>query len=227
MPRVETLEAAHVFSIQPVLGNGTFVIAGDGSPLAPPQPWPQVFSVLQRAVDDLIVAEIRDRAVIHAGVVEWGGQAVLLPGMSGAGKTSLVRELVRSGCGYISDEYALLDRCAAVHPYPRPLMVRDAAGVQVPQLAASLGARVCRAAVPVHLILFLEYDPASGWELEPLTGSDTVFGLLHHTPQIIEERPELFRYAHIAGAAAQGFRGRRGEVGAAAVRIREMMERLA
>ena len=34
-------------------------------------------------------------------------------------------ELVRRGCVYFSDEYALIDSQGLVHPYPRALQVRQ------------------------------------------------------------------------------------------------------
>ena len=61
---------------------------------------------------------------MHAGVVGWKGWALVLPGKSGAGKTTLVAELIRAGATYYSDEYAVLDERGRVHPYARPLAVR-------------------------------------------------------------------------------------------------------
>ena len=58
-----------------------------------------------------------DRVFVHAGVVAWRGRALVLPGTSFAGKTTLVAELVRAGAIYYSDEYAVLDEQGRVHPY--------------------------------------------------------------------------------------------------------------
>src|SRR3954469_9856881 len=57
----------------------------------------------------LHVAEMaRRRVFVHAGVVALEGRAVMLPGRSHAGKTTLVAELVKAGATYYSDEYAVL-----------------------------------------------------------------------------------------------------------------------
>src|SRR5579864_2048966 len=58
----------------------------------------------------MFVAEFaRRRVFIHAGAVGWQGRAILLPGQSFTGKTSLVAALVRAGAGYYSDEFAVVD----------------------------------------------------------------------------------------------------------------------
>lgn len=61
---------------------------------------------------------------LHAGVVGIGGRALVLPGPSFAGKTTLVAALVRAGAVYLSDEYAVLDSLGRVHPYARQLQMR-------------------------------------------------------------------------------------------------------
>ena len=75
----------------------------------------------------LTVAEhARRRVFVHAGVVGWKDRAILIPGLSHSGKTTLVERLIRAGATYYSDEYAVLDERGRVHPYPRPLGMRSA-----------------------------------------------------------------------------------------------------
>src|SRR6187401_1422164 len=74
----------------------------------------------------LHVAERAARRVfVHAGVVGWGGRAIVLPGRSFSGKTTLVLELVRAGATYYSDDYAVFDARGRVHPFPRQLSIRE------------------------------------------------------------------------------------------------------
>jgi len=71
-----------------------------------------------------IIARVRSHCLIHAGVVAWEGQGVILPADSSYGKTTLVLELVRRGFRFLSDEMAALgraDRC--VYPFSRSLRV--------------------------------------------------------------------------------------------------------
>src|SRR5215470_1069109 len=70
----------------------------------------------------------RRRTFVHAGVVGWNGQAIVIPGRSFSGKSSLVKALVKAGADYCSDEFAVLDERGRVHPYPTPLAIRQDAG---------------------------------------------------------------------------------------------------
>lgn len=73
----------------------------------------------------LTVAEFAPELVfLHAGVVGWNGEAVIIPGKSFSGKTTLVAEFVRRGCDYLSDEYAIIDREGLIYPFPKKLSVR-------------------------------------------------------------------------------------------------------
>ena len=67
--------------------------------------------------------------LVHAGaVVAPDGTAVLLPGPSGAGKTTLVAGLVRAGFGYLSDEAGAIDPATlCVHAFARPLGLKGEA----------------------------------------------------------------------------------------------------
>ena len=70
----------------------------------------------------LFVAELAThRVFVHAGVVGWKGQAIVIPGRSYSGKSTMVAELVRAGATYYSDEYAVLDSRGRVHPFSKPL----------------------------------------------------------------------------------------------------------
>src|SRR4029450_1319780 len=61
---------------------------------------------------------------VHAGVVGWEGRAIVMPGASFAGKTTLVQAWLERGATYYSDEFAVLGRAGRVHPFARPLAIR-------------------------------------------------------------------------------------------------------
>ena len=74
----------------------------------------------------LHVAEMAPHKVfVHAGVVGWKEKAIVIPGRSFSGKSTLVAEFVRAGAKYYSDEYAVLDVQGNVHPYSRPVVMRE------------------------------------------------------------------------------------------------------
>ena len=62
-----------------------------------------------KALDDAVVHRMKMFRAVHAGALLIDGKALLLPGTSHAGKSSLVAELLRRGASHFSDEYALID----------------------------------------------------------------------------------------------------------------------
>ena len=79
------------------------------------------------------LAEHVDTGVsLHSGVVGWNGRSVLIPGNSGAGKSSLTAWFVHKGFDYVTDELAVLNGEAIVG-FPRSLMLRSGADTAVSQ----------------------------------------------------------------------------------------------
>jgi len=71
------------------------------------------------------VAQFARRSVfVHAGSVAVAGRAVVIPGRSGTGKSTMVAALLRRGATYYSDEYAVFDQRGRVRSYPKPLSLR-------------------------------------------------------------------------------------------------------
>src|SRR5262249_48159665 len=81
-------------------------------------------AVLEHDIQLYLAESARGRLFVHAGVVGWRDRAIVLPGHSFSGKTTLVATLVRAGATYYSDEYAVFDRQGKVYPYARPLSLR-------------------------------------------------------------------------------------------------------
>ena len=74
----------------------------------------------------LAVAEFSPQAVfLHAGVAVWNGAAILIPGRSHAGKSTLTKSLIEAGAVYYSDEFAPVLPNGLVIPYPKPLSLRS------------------------------------------------------------------------------------------------------
>src|SRR6266550_3942853 len=91
----------------------------------------EVFAGLEDHVK-LYVAETAPRLVfVHAGAVGWRGRAIVLPGVSYSGKSTLVAALVKAGAVYYSDEYAVLDPRGRVHAFACALQERTKTGTEV------------------------------------------------------------------------------------------------
>jgi Glycosyl transferase family 2 len=80
------------------------------------------------------LAEHVDTGVsLHSGVVGWNGRSVLIPGNSGAGKSSLTAWFVHKGFDYVTDELAVLNNGAAIVGFPRSFMLKSGADSIVSQ----------------------------------------------------------------------------------------------
>lgn len=115
-----------------------------------------------------------DRVFIHAGVVAWKGRAILLPGRTFAGKSTLVAELIAAGATYYSDEYAVIDTHGLVSPYPRRLSLRRAGGLP----RRTMPRRVGRKRIPVGWVLGARYALEAALEVELLSAGRTALVLL-------------------------------------------------
>lgn len=76
---------------------------------------------------------------LHCGVVRLEDHAWLFPGLSKAGKSTVVKEFCRRGAAFYSDEYAVFDEDGLVHSYPRALWTRVTRRKREPTDPLSLG----------------------------------------------------------------------------------------
>ena len=131
------------------------------------------FFVAERAPDYLFV---------HAGVVGWEGRAIVMPGASFAGKTTLVQAWLEAGATYYSDEFAVLDRAGRVHPFARPLAIRDGSTALTRLVpVAALGAETGTTPLPIGLVLVTSYRAGARWRPRRLTAAPTLLALMRHT----------------------------------------------
>jgi hypothetical protein len=161
----------------------------------------------------LTVAEHAPRRVfVHSGVVGWKGKAILFPGLSYCGKTTLVQHLIRAGATYYSDEYAVLDERGRVHPYPRPLGLRQPNSVETKKVRPEkLGAEIGSKPLRVGLVVSTNYKLGSHWRPRQITRGKGVLELLANTVSA-RSQPELALNAlPKALESAQIFKGVRGE----------------
>lgn len=176
----------------------------------------------------LTVAEYAPRRVfVHAGVVAWKGAAILIPGLSYSGKTTLVSELIRAGATYYSDEYAVIDAGGRVHAYPRPLGIRSAltampAKVAAKQFGGDVGSKPLRAG----LVISTRFKESACWRPRELSRGRGVLELLSNTVSA-RSQPELA--LHVlpkALAGAKVLKGVRGEARDIVPSILEKMQTL-
>ncbi len=170
-------------------------------------------------LDRTLVQRLTGLHAIHAGAVLIGDKALVLPGSSHSGKSSLVAELLRRGAVCLSDEYALIDAQGLVHAYPRTLLLRDGAVAQIPVAPRELDATVATTPARVGWILALRYDRAASWSIHPEPQSAALLTLLQNTPHILAERPEMVSAFQKAVAGAACYSGSRAEAADAVTHI--------
>jgi len=139
-------------------------------------------STVEDIVDDVhltIALHAIDDVFVHAGAVEWGGSAIVIPGRSHAGKSSLVQALVRAGARYLSDEYARIDSTGMIAPYPRALQIRERNGRRLID-PTSLG-EVAAQPVPPGLLLLTNYVERSTFAPQPVAPAHAALDLLDNT----------------------------------------------
>ncbi len=185
--------------------------------------------VLERFESDLrlFVAEVaRHRVFVHAGVVGWKGKALLVPGRSYTGKSTLVSELVRAGATYYSDEYAVLDARGRVYPFPKPLEMRDAGEFKQTKFEVEhFGGKTATKAIPVGMVMVTEYKAGARWQPRLLTGGQAVLALLANTVSARRQPEKVLTALQRAVAGAPTLKGVRGEAEALAHSILMRMEK--
>ncbi len=176
----------------------------------------QVFESFESNLQLYVAETARRRVFVHAGVVSWGGRAIIIPGRSFSGKTTLVAEFVRAGATYYSDEFAVLDPCGRVHAYPKPMSMREPGTQRQSRSSAqTLGGPSGVKPLPVGLVLVTEYRAGTRWRPRVLSAGQGVLSLLRNTVSA-RRQPEvaLATLTRVVSQAPvlKGFRGEAREV---------------
>jgi hypothetical protein len=161
----------------------------------------------------MYVAEMaRRRVFVHAGVVGWQGKAIIVPGRSMSGKTTLVAELVRAGAIYYSDEYAVLDMFGRVHPYPEPLAIRNNGSYKQKKLRAEeIGGITGVKPLCVGQVVVSRYQTGARWRPKKLSAGQAVLELLANTIPARRKPEVVIPTLRGAMSEATAFKGVRGE----------------
>jgi hypothetical protein len=152
-----------------------------------------------------------NRIFVHAGVVAHEGRAIVLPGLSFAGKTTLVVALIGAGATYYSDEFAVLDVRGLVHPYPRPLSIRERDRAQSDHDVESLDGIAGADPLRIGAVVFTKYRAGAEWEPARLSPARGALAMLEHTLPVLKRSEEAIRTIRRALDGALVLEGDRGE----------------
>lgn len=160
------------------------------------------------------VAEFAERRVfLHAGVVGWKGRAIVFPGKSFAGKSTLTAELVRNGAEYYSDEYAVLEENGYVGPFPRHLSLRYFGATRETSVPPErLGAKIGTEAIPVGMVLLTGYSSGAKWHPEVLTPGQGILEIVPNTLTMHRDPAFSLRVLDLVAQRAIIVRSPRGDV---------------
>ena len=147
-------------------------------------------------INNVVVAGRDDHLIFHAGAVACDGRAVLLPGSSNRGKSTLTTALVRAGYAYLTDEAAAVDAEGLVHPFPKSIALDPGSFALFPDLAPSpaneletvmarrewhvdpSGFGTISAAAPVAAIVCPSWRAGASTRLGRIAGTEAVHSLL-------------------------------------------------
>ena len=165
----------------------------DGTSLGPATEPEVAVCLLEEHLAMALARRARGPVFVRAGVVQAGGRAIVLPGPSLSGRTTLVDALVREGAEFYSDTFAVLDEEGWVHAYralPR--------GEPPPER------------MRIGLIAVAPYVPRARWAPEQGGPADGALTLLAHAAT--SEAPQgLLKVFGAAASDALTLQGERGE----------------
>jgi len=178
--------------------------------------------ILEHALRRAIAVSSPHHLFLHAGVVGWKGRAILIPGHSFSGKSTLVQALVAAGATYYSDELAPVGDDGLVHAYRRPIALRTHGGAFAsPSLPAPRAQSV--KPLPVGLIVCTRYRENAAWAPQELTSAEAAMELLANTIPIRARPRRALRLLKRLALGAPAHRSERGEARDAAREILRMI----
>lgn len=157
---------------------------------------PDALIQISEIVASRLAAHTTDGVALHAGAVGWNGRSILIPGQSGAGKSSLTAWFVDKGFAYLTDELAVLTADGAVAGLSRALMLKRASDTFVsalPRFASSQrheagetlmlrperpDGQAPAALLPCGLIIFPSFTPGAELTIRSLTSARACIGLM-------------------------------------------------
>jgi len=151
------------------------------------------FQMVESEVRVTVAEFAVSRVFLHAGVVAWKNQAIVIPAKSYSGKSTLVAELVKKGAVYYSDEYAVLDAAGNVQPFPKWLSLRGIIDpyTQLECSVESIGGIAGTKTIPVGMVLIARYKKEKKipkrWNPRRLSSGQAMMEILPHALPIRRE----------------------------------------
>jgi hypothetical protein len=175
-------------------------------------------------VQHTVATYSRENLFLHSGVIGWRDRAILFPGRTYSGKSTLVHTLLRAGAVYFSDEFARIDALGNVHPFARPLSLRSRKGrstVRPEQEGLKVAAGPCR----VGAIVTTQYKLSGAWRPSHLSPGQATLELLRNTVAVRSDPGRAIRYMGKLASTAIAIRSPRGDSEDTAPLLLETLDR--
>jgi hypothetical protein len=196
------------------------VLYADSTQVARDASLDHVLAAFETDLHRYIAEASSDMTFLHAGVVSWQGRTIVVPGRSFSGKTTLVREMLRLGATYYSDEFAVVDNFGLVHPFARPLGIReDSSYARTKYTVERLGAASGVTPLPMGMAVICKYETGAQWEPAPLSQGQGALELLANSVAVRTQPHRTLRRLQKLVRHAVFIKGTRGEAHEAAESI--------
>lgn len=160
----------------------------------------------------LSLASLPENIYLHAGSFVWNNRGIIVPGESFSGKTTLVKEFIKAGATYITDDLTILTEAGEILPFPRTLQVRTDTGREL-KTAESFGARTLTKKIKLDVILFTAFDENAEWKPQILSPGQAVLKLMdnfYYRSSIIEAPEQIVRTLAAVTNCVKIYDGKRG-----------------
>lgn len=212
-PTVERLYSFSVSGREPRPRVRHFnLLYGNAEPLARTLNEDGLLEAFETNLNAYIAQASRRRFFVHAGVVGWKGRAIVVPGRSYSGKSTLVKEFLRHGATYYSDEFAVFDGRGYVYPFTKPLAIRDEVTQRQNRVSAEeLGGTTGFKPLRVGLLLLTSYRGSARWRPRVVSRGKGALRLLANALSAREQPERALMFLEKAVHGAQILNGVRGE----------------
>lgn len=174
-------------------------------------PPPVAWDLLERSLAVFAAHRLARLVAVHAAVIDWHGRALVVPALSGGGKSTLSRAAHEAGAIVLSDEYALIDPTTGlVTGWNRPVRILTADGG-----VDRLDITVRSDPIPVGCVAFVTYQPGGQHAWAEISRGAAAGRLLSHTICATTRPHDSLDAALAATSSACVIEGTRGDAAAA------------
>lgn len=219
----EEVDIAYTLAVTP---SGAYELTRDGETFVDDLSLGDAVWWLGRELSDLIAIKATNYVFVHAGSVAHEGRAIVMPGESHAGKSTLTAALVRAGAVYMSDDFAPIDASGRVHPYARPLSLREDGRAQFDHDVDSLGGVEGVDPVPLGLVVLTRYAEGADWQPRDVSAGDALLGLMANTVLARAHPQRTLQGLRRAVENASAIEGERGDADSVAPLLLAELDRL-